>query len=390
MVEFGSLHFWLASAALILAVRLVGGSSARRRWLFGAATASLYLSEVTAGLLMLGTCAYGCLALHTLRSRRQLVLHCLVLTAILLYGLRQLPTTESLFAVGILPLVGLSYVYLRVLHVLIDVWNGRLERPGIAEFLTYLLPFHQLYAGPIERFSDYRRHASRPLAPLSDGLTLRALNRLTSGLVKQYVIVVLLKESLGFAFTRNGLPLWLEVDLHAVYVYLNFSGYMDIIIGIGMLAGWTPPENFNWPYLSRNLIKFWTRWHITLSYWIRDYIFIPLNLALQRRLGRNARMLAGAVSYLVAMVFCGWWHRPDLQFALWGAIQGLGIIACKLYESMLRRTLSAAAMKAYRSSTMAAVAAGFVTFQFVAISFVFAFNPIGDALDIVARMFALS
>jgi D-alanyl-lipoteichoic acid acyltransferase DltB (MBOAT superfamily) len=134
---------------------------------------------------------------------------------------------------------------------------------------------------------------------------------------------------------------------------------------------------------------FWTRWHITLSNWIRDYIFIPLNIHLQREY-RLAPLLAGAISYIVSMVFCGFWHRPTISFALWGALQGGAIIVCKLYELALKRMLSRDARKAYQASRIAAVTSGVVTFQFIAISFVFAFNDIGVALNIVERMFGMS
>ncbi len=134
---------------------------------------------------------------------------------------------------------------------------------------------------------------------------------------------------------------------------------------------------------------FWTRWHITLSNWIRDYIFIPLNLHLQREY-RLAPLLAGAISYFVSMVFCGFWHRPTLSFALWGALQGGALIVCKLYEYGLRRMLSREARKAYQASRVAAMTSGFVTFQFISISFVFAFNDFGRAVNIVGQMFGVS
>jgi alginate O-acetyltransferase complex protein AlgI len=384
VVEFGSLIFWLTAVVLILAVRLLPLSGARRRWLFLAAAAILLAGSPAGAVALLGVSLYGHVAMRTAQSQRLLVVHLVVLTAMLYFGISGADVAPS-FA-SILPVVGLPYVYLRVIHLVLETRANRLPTFGIAEYLTYLLPFHQFFAGPIERFSEFRENFQDELPPLTNTSTLDALDRLTNGLIKYYVLAGVLSSSFAFEFNGSGLSLWLEVGLQAIHVYLNFSGYMDIVIGLGMLMGWRPPENFNWPYFSRNILVFWTRWHMTLSNWIRDYIFIPLNIHLQREY-RLAPLLAGAISYLVSMIFCGFWHRPTVSFALWGAIHGGAIIVCKLYEWALKRMLSRSARKSYQASRIAAVASGFVTFQFVAISLVFAFNDFGDALIIVGRMF---
>ena len=387
MVEFGSLFFWITTVVLVLSVRLLPLSGAQRSWLFLAAVAALHSGSPLGGFALLCVALYGHVAMRFAQTQLLLVTHLVVLTTLLYFGIRGADVAPS-FA-SILPVVGLPYVYLRVIHLILENRANRLESFGITEYLTYLLPFHLFYAGPIERFSEFRKNYKNDLPPLTNKSTLDALDRLTNGMVKYYVLSGLLVSSLDFEFGGSGLSLWLEVSLQAIHVYLNFSGYMDMVIGIGMLIGWRPPENFNWPYFSRNILVFWTRWHITLSNWIRDYIFIPLNIHLQREY-RLAPLLAGAISYIVSMVFCGFWHRPTISFALWGALQGGAIIVCKLYELALKRMLSRDARKAYQASRIAAVTSGVVTFQFIAISFVFAFNDIGVALNIVERMFGMS
>ena len=387
MIEFGGLNFWITTVVLVLAVRLLPLSGASRRWLFLAAVLILHIGSPAGAVGLLGIALYGHVAMRYSQPTALLVFHLGVLTSLLYFGIRGADIAPAMGS--ILPVVGLPYVYLRVIHLILERRADRLETFGIIDYLTYLLPFHQFFAGPVERFPQFRKNLQDELPPLTDASTLDALDRLTNGLVKYYVLSGLLASSLDFQFNSTGVGLWLEVSLQAIHVYLNFSGYMDIVIGIGMLVGWKPPENFNWPYFSRNILVFWTRWHITLSNWIRDYIFIPLNLHLQREY-RLAPLLAGAISYFVSMVFCGFWHRPTLSFALWGALQGGALIVCKLYEYGLRRMLSREARKAYQASRVAAMTSGFVTFQFISISFVFAFNDFGRAVNIVGQMFGVS
>jgi D-alanyl-lipoteichoic acid acyltransferase DltB (MBOAT superfamily) len=277
-------------------------------------------------------------------------------------------------------------VWLRLVHLLVEIRTGRLEPPGVAEHFAWLLPFHQLVAGPIERFPAFSEKLAAALPPLTFDATLHAFGRITDGLVKKLVLAELIKRAAGFAFERSGPALWLEVDLQALYVYLDFSGYMDIVIGVGMLVGWVPPENFDWPYLSRNIVVFWTRWHMTLSEWIRDHVFVPLNLRLQRGALGASPLATGVVCYLVAMTFCGLWHQTTPSFALWGLLHGVAIGVFKCFEALHKRSVSKSALRSWRGSRAAAVACGFLTFQFVAVSFLFAFRPFAEALRITGRL----
>jgi alginate O-acetyltransferase complex protein AlgI len=389
MVEFGSTHFWIVSVVLILMVRVVQPRPELRRWFFLAATTALYAWKPATALAMLSVAAYGWVVMGRAKSPTMLIIHVGVLSLILNLGLGHSEFTGALGLESIVPLIGIPYVYLRVIHLWLEARNSRITPPGVVDYLTYMFPFHMLYAGPIERYSEYREAMYRDIPDLTDQVALQALNRITDGLVKLFVLAELLVKSLGFEFARSGLPLWLEVDLYLVQFYLNFSGYMDIMIGIGMLAGWTPPENFNWPFSARNIIEFWTRWHITLSLWARDYIFIPVNMALQPRLPRKFNLIAGSVGYFLVMLFVGWWHKPNLNFVLWGAIYGVGMIACKLYQDFLKRVLSRRGLKAYRESRLIYYVASFATFQFSALNLLFAMKPIPDAMEIIARCFGI-
>lgn len=390
MVAFASMGFWVLVAVLAIVVRGLGLRGTPRAVAYGLALLAL-LSPIAAWPVLaalLGIAAYGYVALRLGGGRTVFVVHIAVLSAALALSQHLVSIVGG--SVGwlgwVFPLIGLPYVYLRLLHLLVEVRSGRLPLPSPLRYVVYLLPFHQLLAGPIERYGAFEAQLEAPLPPLDRRTTVAALDRLTNGLVKKYVLAELLLRGIGFTYEGSGLPLWLEVDLFALYIYLDFSGYMDIAIGVGILIGWVPPENFNWPYLARNIIDFWKKWHITLSEWIRDYTFTPLLLNLQRGPLGSRPLMTGILSYFVSMVFCGLWHRFDLQFLLWGVLHGLGITACKLYETGLKKAIGRKRFKAYRKSRAAEVVAAFVTFQFVAVSFLFAFNPLPEALDIVWRL----
>lgn len=391
MIELGSPWFWGIVATLAVVTRTIGPRPRLRMAAYLAAAVLVFAPAKlgwATGAGLLGVCLYGYLALRAGRGVRAIVFHVLALSSAVLASFYapvvlagRVPGIET-----VLPLAGVMYVYLRLLHLVVEVKNDRLQTPGGLEYLTFSLPFHQLYAGPIQRYPDFHAQMEAAPEPLGVDLVLSALSRITTGFIKKAVLAELLVELVGFEFETSGWELLLEIDLFALYIFLDFSGYMDIIIGAGMLVGWKPPENFDWPYLSRNIVEFWTRWHITLGTWIRDYIFNPINLTVLRRDYLSSPLLIGSLCYLASMVFCGFWHRPDLQFGLWGLVHGLGIIACKIYETLVKRALGRKGYRAYMDSRWSGAAATFITFQYVALSFVLAFNPPGRALAIFGEL----
>lgn len=392
MIQLSDPTFWGTVAVLAVVLRYLGLPARWRAAAFLVALVVLFHERPGWPILacLLAVAAYGWVALSTVRGRVAVVAHTVGMAGLFVasqYAAALLPDVPVI--VRIMPLVGLPYVFLRFVHLLIEVAAGRLEKPGPVDYLAYLLPFHQLLAGPIERYPSFQAQMQAPLGPLDADTGLRALDRITNGFVKKAILAELLRQGLGFRFEGSGAWSWLEMDLFALYLYFDFSGYMDIVIGAGILVGWKPPENFDWPYLSRNIVEFWTRWHISLGEFIRDYVFNPLNLTLQRGALRGRALLAGIVCYLVSMFLVGLWHRANLQFAIYGLLQGTGIVVCKLWEAGLKRWLGKERLKAYRKSRAVQWVATFVTFQYVAASYLFAFHPPAEALDIVLSLVGL-
>ena len=227
-----------------------------------------------------------------------------------------------------LPL-GISFYTFQAMSYTIDVYRGaaKLQKNPFA-FATYLCLFPQLIAGPIVRYTDvdeelaHRRHT---LEDFSEGLV-----RFTVGFAKK----IILANNLGVlcnTFRQAEAPSaafgWLYAVSYALQIYFDFSGYSDMAIGLGRVFGFHFPENFRHPYVSGSITEFWRRWHITLSGWFRDYVYIPLGGS---RVSRSRWML----NLLIVWALTGLWHGSGtgvMNFILWGALYGVLLCLEKLF-----------------------------------------------------------
>jgi alginate O-acetyltransferase complex protein AlgI len=273
--------------------------------------------------------------------------------------------------------VGVSYYVLQAIAYLIDVRRGHLtpER-DLVVFTLSLAYFPKLLQGPIDRCQRIISQLCRPPSFDYDnartGLILIAL-----GLCKKLVIADRLAPVADAAFAApesyHGLPLIIGVYSYAFQIYLDFSGYTDMALGAARLFGVNLTDNFERPYWSSSLPEFWRRWHITLSNWLRDYLFLPIAYGGGRRLellGLGTRAV-DTISYGIAamgtMIVCGLWHGPRLTFLAWGAVHGsylLGSRVTRKWRDRVWRRLSP------RWRTFRNVIAVALTFHLVAISWV--------------------
>jgi D-alanyl-lipoteichoic acid acyltransferase DltB (MBOAT superfamily) len=246
--------------------------------------------------------------------------------------------------------VGLSYVFFRVLHLAIDTFQGTLEEPVDAlSYANYTLNFTSLVSGPIQYYGDYRRTESEHPAPLDAGVCWKALERIVLGFFKVEIVSPLLGrvQHLAMAATGSGLGGAARIlDVAAllavfpVFLYANFSGYMDVVIGVGRLLRLELPENFNRPFASTGFIEFWTRWHMTLSNWVKTYVYSPLLIALMRRFPRPAlEPYLGVGAYFVTFFLVGMWHGQSPSFIILGALLGAGMSVNKLYQILAVKRL---------------------------------------------------
>ena len=274
----------------------------------------------------------------------------------------------------ILVAVGFSYVALRSVELLRAGAERRVGSLRWRDAVNYLFPFHMLAAGPIQSWSDF---ATAPVVPARigrDGM-LEAIERIVHGLFKKFVLARAIEVVFLTGFRASAPYALLEVQAYCLWIYLDFSAYSDIAVGAGRLLGVETPENFRNPFASRNIVEFWSRWHITLSSFVRRNIFIPLQLTTMRRLGVSHALLATSVAFAAAFLFVGLWHALTLRFAIWGALHAFALILCTVYGQLLLKRLGRKGVSRYESHRVYRALSTLMTFEFVALSLAFIAHP---------------
>ena len=274
--------------------------------------------------------------------------------------------------------VGLSFILFKMIHVLIDA-RGKMIRD--LEFLTYMnycLSFTTFTMGPIQRYQDFydQWHGHKQAIALTFEAHLDAVLRILVGIVKAYVLAVWFNDRALQADTAVldlSLAGWI-VKLYAFYfyLYLNFSGYCDIVIGIGSLFGVRPPENFNKPFIAQNISDFWQRQHRSLTLWLTDYVFTPTYKAmLSGNMFAASPILAGSLAILLTMLVSGLWHGTTIGFLLFGLTHGLYLVIYNVWDHYLTRYLGRKRVKQLRKTWPARAAGIFLTFNAAAFAFLF-------------------
>ena len=226
--------------------------------------------------------------------------------------------------------IGVSYIMFRQIHLIVDApFLGHLPF-GMLRYLGFMLSPWTLIAGPIQQydsFCDGLEHIGRP----ENDDALKDLHRIVNGLIKAFVIAPLFLEPSKITLLAQPDADWFDFLVvlygYPVYLYLNFSGYTDVVIGSARLAGFsTLPENFNRPYLARNPAEFWTRWHISFGTWIRHYVFNPLTLKLIHRAPARWEGLMMAIAVMITFYLVGAWHGTTSNFIAARGRRGDGLL----------------------------------------------------------------
>ncbi|MBV6444672.1 MAG: hypothetical protein LC102_06120 [Ignavibacteriales bacterium] len=242
----------------------------------------------------------------------------------ILLDLKQFIINEKIF----LPL-GISYITFKHISYLADIYWEKIEPGSFLNFLLYSAFFPIFLAGPIERFERFEPQLKETLKfKLSD--FGEGYKRIAYGIFKKFVIA----DGIGILLTREiissatpGIPKEItNLILFSFQIYFDFAAYSDIAIGSSRFFGIKIMENFNYPYLSPNIAIFWNNWHISLSEWLRDYIFYPLSFALRRRKFLNY------FTPVVTMFVCGLWHGASTGFIIWGLWHGLGLFVYQFWS----------------------------------------------------------
>jgi len=315
MNDFSLAMLWWIAAAVLLAWRLP-----RRFQPVGMVAATvaflLWHEPVAMGWLLLAA-GIGYLPASGRGGRPALA--AAIAMAVVLIGLKLGHRASGDGVWGAIIPLGMSFYALRVIHLALDAWKGTLPTATRAEYFSYLFFLPTLVAGPINRFAEfqraYRRRRWEP-ACFSRGCERILYGYAMMIVLGNYLVSSKMADAVAvLSRTRPGPAEYLDCCRYGLNLYCQFAGYSHVAIGFALVLGFPIVENFRYPFLATHPADFWRRWHISLSDWCRDYIYLPA-LALSRR---------PVVAVLAAMLALGLWHEISWRYCLWGLYHGIGI-----------------------------------------------------------------
>lgn len=280
--------------------------------------------------------------------------------------------------------IGLSFILFRVIHLFIDCYEEAIsEKIGFLSFWGFVTFFLAVISGPIQSFQDFQNDtkmiAREPV--LSSGDVLGAFSRIVRGYWKIAVLSAIFSLIYhGFAmridspkYSISFVPLCVfyigALVTYPLYLYFNFSGYMDVVIGGGRLFGFNLPENFNRPFAATSFLELWSRWHMTLSSWFKSYIFNPLMKSLNRRWPDPKNISRfGVAAYFVTFLLMGIWHGTTLSFVIFGVLLAIGVSVNKLFENTVRAKLGKEQYLAFSENFFARFGGRVVTYGYFALA----------------------
>ena len=274
--------------------------------------------------------------------------------------------------------VGISFYTFMAISYVVDAFRGDFAPTTLEKFAVYLSFFPHLVAGPIVRPAELIPQFDAPRDPRRVD-TSRAFYLIATGLFKKVVIAnylagAIVDDVFGAPEQHSSLELLIGVYAYAVQIYADFSGYTDMAIGLALLLGFTFPQNFDSPYAATSVQDFWRRWHMTLSRWLRDYLYVPLG-------GNRKGTIFTYRNLLLTMLLGGLWHGAAWTFVVWGGVHGVGLAAERWWRS---RPGYVARPSTLWSRTWARVA----TFHLVCLAWIFfRADSFGSAWDILTGLF---
>ena len=222
--------------------------------------------------------------------------------------------------------IGISFYTFQIISYLIDVYNGKVKvQKNIINLATYVSLFPQLVAGPIVRYQTVEKELDDRVHSFNN--FAYGIRRFSIGLAKKVLIANALGELCTKAFTLNETTIlfyWIFGISYMLQLYFDFSAYSDMAIGLGRIFGFNFPENFNYPYISKSITEFWHRWHISLSTWFKEYVYIPLG-------GNRDGKYKQIRNILIVWLLTGIWHGANWTFLIWGLLFGIILIIEKMF-----------------------------------------------------------
>jgi D-alanyl-lipoteichoic acid acyltransferase DltB (MBOAT superfamily) len=274
--------------------------------------------------------------------------------------------------------IGISYLAFRSSYLVLEIRNGKVPTPNLFQYLGFCFFVPTLSVGPISHYENHLRGFSEDPPQIS---VPRASLRILVGLVKFQFLGTIFSQ-LGYSnlLLDDHFHPWVDLPIAAIFYYLflycNFSGFCDMAIGAAGLIGIPVSENFLDPFAARNMREFWNRWHITLSQYMRDVVFSPLSKYLTQLLGPQNVNHAVALTVVVVFLLIGIWHGTGWNYAVFGLLQAVGVVATHYYTLGLKKWLGRDGFKAYNSNRLIQAFAVAITFCYYALTlFFFANSP---------------
>jgi len=274
--------------------------------------------------------------------------------------------------------IGISFYTFQSISYIVDVYQGKIKSSSnFVDYAFYMTFFPHLVAGPIVRASDFIPQINNPLQ-IDRALLKTALFRIVLGFSKKLIIADFLGKFVDIVHSNpklySGVENLISMYAYSFQIYFDFSGYSDIAIGIALLMGYKLNENFDRPYASQNITDFWRRWHISLSTWLRDYIYIPLG-------GSRTGKFNTYLFLMITMTVGGFWHGASWNFVLWGVLHGVALIVHKLISSTKPKAVPKKTPIVLKCINL------FVTFNFVSILWIlFRAQSFDDSISSIRKI----
>ena len=247
----------------------------------------------------------------------------------------------EVFGSNLLGFLGISYITFKTVQVLIETRDGLIKEMSVFECLYFLIFFTPFTSGPVMRSRPFVEEirSAMPRATYFQGVSL-GLVRLIAGAAYKFAFSALagwaawfLPEYIGYATPAAACASELSAALfYGLNMFFDFAGYSLMAIGLGALFGVTVPRNFNMPFISVDIKDFWNRWHISLSYWLRDFVFMRLTRVLMRRKLVKSRLTTACIGYMANMTLMGCWHGLNADYLIYGIYHGLLLAGCEAFQ----------------------------------------------------------
>ena len=283
------------------------------------------------------------------------------------------------FSSLLLPL-GMSYIIFRLIHFVVEVYKKKSPKCSFIDFALYVLFFPTFLAGPVERFQRFHTQTMEMKTPDLSTIN-QGLFRILLGVTKKFVVADYLARwiipALHAPESHPRFLVLLFIYGAAIQIYLDFSGYTDMALGVARLFGYKIMENFNRPFFQRNIAMFWRNWHISVYSWIRDYFFFPL-------FGYRASNLKIYFGIFLTMIVFMVWHKGNLNFLLLGIYHGLGLVVWQLFQEVKRKYPP---IRKWSSRSYFNPVGIFFTFSFVSFGFLFFHLDLHQLYAVLDRIF---